>query len=56
MEEIPYCESGESLEQVSQRKCGCPNPGSDPGQIGCGFEQPGQWEMSLLMAGGLTGS
>jgi len=31
-------EGGEVLEQVSQRSCGCPNPGR-PGQVGSGFEQ-----------------
>ena len=40
-EEILPCESGEALEQVSQRSCGCPLPGSVPGQVGRGFEQPG---------------
>jgi len=26
---------------IDQRSCGCPLPGSVPGQIGWGFEQPG---------------
>ena len=29
------------LEQVAQRGCGCPLPGSVEGQVGWGFEQPG---------------
>jgi len=28
MKEILYCEGGETLEQVTQRSCGCPLPGS----------------------------
>jgi len=24
--EIPFSDSGETLEQVAQRSCGCPNP------------------------------
>ena len=36
------CEiSGETLEQVAQRGCGWPLPGSIQGQAGWGFEQPG---------------
>ena len=31
----------EALEQVAQRGCGCPIPGSVQGQVGWGFEQPG---------------
>jgi len=31
----------EALEQVAQRSCGCPLPGSVQGQVGWGFEQPG---------------
>lgn len=50
MEEILNCESGESLEQVSQRRYRCPNPGSVPGQVGQSIEQPGLMEMSLLKA------
>ena len=30
-----------TLEQVAQRSCGCPLPGSVQGQVGRGFEQPG---------------
>lgn len=42
MEEVLYCESGESLEQVSQRRCGCPNPGSVQARLdGWGIEQLG---------------
>jgi len=33
-------EGGETLEQVAQRSCGCPLPGSVH-QVGWGFEQPG---------------
>jgi len=40
-EEILYYEGGEALEQVAQRSCVCPLPGSVQGQAGCGFEQPG---------------
>ena len=29
------------VEQVVQRGCGCPLPGSIQGQAGWGFEQPG---------------
>ena len=32
---------GETLEQVAQRSCGWPLPGSVQGQVGRGFEQPG---------------
>ena len=31
-------------EQVAQRGCGCPIPGSVQGQAGWGFEQPGRVE------------
>ena len=41
MLEILYCEGSETLEQVAQRGCGCPLPGSIQGQAGWGFEQPG---------------
>jgi len=34
-------ESGEALEQVAQRSCGCPFPGSVQGQVGWSSEQPG---------------
>jgi len=40
-EDILYSEVGEVLEQVSQRSCGCPLPGSVQGQVGWGFEHPG---------------
>ena len=36
-----YDEGGKTLEQVSQRNCGCSIPGSVQGQVGWGFEQPG---------------
>ena len=35
------CLGGETLEQVAQRGCGCPLPGSIQGQAGWDFEQPG---------------
>ena len=34
---IIYCEGGEALEQVAQRSCECPLPGSVQGQAGWGF-------------------
>ena len=37
---IFYHEGGETLEQVAQRSCRCPIPGSVQGQIGWGFEEP----------------
>jgi len=40
-EEILHCESGETLEEVAQRDCGCPLPGGVQGQAGWGCEQPG---------------
>ena len=40
-EEILYCEGGETLEQVVQRGCECPFPGSIQGQAEWGCEQPG---------------
>jgi len=40
-EEILYSEGSEALAQVAQRSCGCPLPGSVPGQAGRDFEQPG---------------
>jgi len=43
-EEILYYECCEKLEQVAQRSCGCPLPGSVQGQAGWGFEQPGPVE------------
>ncbi|GAB0193696.1 hypothetical protein GRJ2_001834900 [Grus japonensis] len=39
--DILYDEGGEALEQVAQRGCGCPIPGSVQGQVGWGFGQPG---------------
>ena len=30
-----------SVDQVAQRSCGCPLPGSVQGPVGQGFEQPG---------------
>jgi len=39
--EILYYEAGETLEQVSQRHCGFPLPGSVQGQVGWGFKHPG---------------
>ncbi|PKU41234.1 hypothetical protein llap_8471 [Limosa lapponica baueri] len=36
-----YCEAGETPEQVAQRSCRCPIPGSVQDQAGWGFEQPG---------------
>jgi len=41
MEEIFYNKGGETLEQVSQRSCGCLIPGSVQRQVEQGFEQPG---------------
>ena len=32
---------GKALAQVAQRSCGCPIPGSVPGQVGWGLEHPG---------------
>jgi len=40
-EEILHHEGGETPEQVAQRSCGCPLPGSVQGQVGWSFEQPG---------------
>ncbi|KAK4827836.1 hypothetical protein QYF61_021973, partial [Mycteria americana] len=39
--EILHYEGGEALEQVAQRSCGHPIPGSVQGPVGWGFEQPG---------------
>jgi len=39
--ELLYNEGGKALEQVAQRSCGCPLPGSVQGQGGQRFEQPG---------------
>lgn len=33
-EEILYSESGEALEMLAQRSCGCPTPESVQGQAG----------------------
>jgi len=38
--EILFCEGGEALEQIAQRSCCCPLPGSVQGQVGRGFAQP----------------
>ena len=40
-EAVLCCEGGEAQEQVAQRGCGWPIPGSVQGQVGWGFEQPG---------------
>ena len=40
MEEIFYCESGETLEEIAQRGSGGPIPGNIQGQVGRGSEQP----------------
>ena len=40
-EEILHHESGEALEQVAQRSCGCLLPGSVQGQVGWSSEQRG---------------
>jgi len=39
--EIHYCEGGKALDEVAQRSCGCPLPGSVQGQVGSGSEEPG---------------
>lgn len=36
-----HCEGGETLKQVAQWGCGCPNAGSIQSQAGQGLEQPG---------------
>jgi len=36
MVEILYYEGGEALEQLAQRSCGCPIPGSVNGQVALG--------------------
>lgn len=38
---IPYFECGEALEQVAQKSCGCPIPGSVQSQLGGGSKEPG---------------
>ena len=45
-------EGGETLEQVAQRNCGCPLPGSVQGQVGWGSEQPGLVEGVPAHGGG----
>ena len=47
-EDIFYSDSGEALEQVAQRSCGCPITGGIEGQIGWDPGQP------RLVAGSLT--
>ena len=42
--EIIFYGSGETLAQIAQGSCGCPLPGSVPGQVGWGFIQPGLGE------------
>jgi len=38
--DILFCyEGGKALEQVAQRSCGCPLPGSVQGQVGLGSEE-----------------
>ena len=39
-EEFFYDAGGEALEQVAQRSCGHPLPGSVQDQVGWGFQQP----------------
>jgi len=48
LEEILYCESGETLEQVAQRSCGCPIPRNAQGQVVWGFEKPDVVECILV--------
>jgi len=36
-----HTEAGDTLEQVAQGGCGCPNPSGIQGQTGCGSGQPG---------------
>jgi len=40
-EEVFHREGGETLEQVAQGGCGCPNPGGIQGQAGCVSGHPG---------------
>jgi len=40
MDKIFYNEGDETLEQVTQRSCGCLSPGDVQGQGGLSFEQP----------------
>ncbi|GAB0203512.1 hypothetical protein GRJ2_002816800 [Grus japonensis] len=51
-EEIFHCEGGETLEQVAQRSCGGPIPGSVQGQVGWGFGQSGLVEGVPAHGGG----
>ena len=39
--EFFHTEGGDTLEQVAQGGCGCPIPGGNQGQAGCGSGQPG---------------
>ena len=41
LEEVFHSEGGDTLEQVAQGGCGCPNPGGIQSQAGCGSGQPG---------------
>ena len=40
---ILYCEGGEALEQVAQRSCACPIPGSVQGGVGWTTWSSGRW-------------
>jgi len=51
MKENLYYESGEALEQVAQKSCGCPLPRSVQSQVEWGFEQPGLVEGALAHDG-----
>jgi len=53
--EIHYCEGGKALDEVAQRSCGCPLPGSIQGQVGCISEQRGLVE-SLPVRGRGSGT
>jgi len=46
----------DALEQVAQRGCGCPLPGSIQGQAGWGFVQPGLERGVPLFSRGLEPS
>lgn len=48
-----YCEGGKPLEQVVQRTCGYPSPGSAQGQNAWNLKQPGLVKVSKLMVGEL---
>lgn len=41
MENIFYIEGGKTVEQIAQKNCGCPIPGSVPEQLGWGAERFG---------------